>query len=166
MNTKNKIVSLQNLKKIAARSRRKGLKIAFTNGCFDILHSGHVSYLEAAKRDGRLLIVGLNSDASVRRIKGRERPIVPQKHRAGVMAALGCVDYIVIFSEDTPQKTIEALQPDILIKGADWKGQYVAGQDAVEARGGKVEFIKYLPGFSTTNIIESIFKKCQTLDKK
>lgn len=166
MNTKNKIVSLQNLKKIVARSRRRGLKIAFTNGCFDILHSGHVSYLEAAKKEGRLLIVGLNSDSSVRRIKGPHRPIVPQKHRASVMAALSCVDYIVFFNEDTPQKTIEALQPDLLIKGADWKGKYVAGQDVVRARGGKVEFIKYLAGFSTTNIIESIFQKCQKLDKK
>ena len=121
MNTKNKIVSLQNLKKIVAQSRRRGLKIAFTNGCFDILHSGHVSYLEAAKRDGRLFIVGLNSDASVRRIKGLRRPIVPQRDRARVMAALGCVDYVIIFNEDTPQQLIETLHPDFFIKSAPFK---------------------------------------------
>jgi len=134
--------------------RRQGKTIAFTNGCFDLMHIGHVRYLEQASRGNRILIIGLNSDVSTRSIKGPHRPIVPQKSRAAVLAALECVDFVVIFNEDTPYKTIAAIKPDILIKGADWKGKPVAGQDLVK----KVEFVKYIQGFSTTNIIEKILK--------
>lgn len=161
MNIKQKVVSLPVLKKKIAQLRRSGKKIAFTNGCFDILHLGHVTYLEQAKKNGRALIVGVNSDSSVRRIKGKQRPIVPQQARAAVLAALTSVDYVVIFTEDTPLKTIQAIKPDILIKGADWKGKEVIGSDIVGKNGGKVEFIKYIPQNSTTNIIDNVLKKCR-----
>jgi len=156
MRTSKKILSSAPLRKLIARYRRAGKTIVFTNGCFDILHYGHVSYLEAAKKgNSRILIIGLNSDASVRSLKkGPGRPVVPQKERAAVLAALACVDHVVIFNEPTPQKLIEALKPDILIKGADWKGKAVAGADAVK----KVEFIRYIQGLSTTNIIGKIRK--------
>jgi rfaE bifunctional protein nucleotidyltransferase chain/domain len=148
-----KIVGAAALKVKLSALRRQGYTIAFTNGCFDLMHLGHVQYLEAAKSKGkRILIVGLNSDKSISAIKGPNRPICPQKSRAAVMASLACVDFVVIFNEETPYKLIKTLQPDVLIKGADWKGKRVAGDDIVK----KVEFIKYIPGFSTTNIIEKI----------
>ena len=157
-----KIVSVPALKKLIAKYRRAGKTIAFTNGCFDILHYGHVSYLESAKNNNsRVLIIGMNSDKSVRSLKkGPDRPIVPQAERAKVLAALSCVDHVVVFNEPTPQKLIEALKPDILIKGADWRGKKVAGADAVKAIGGRVEFITYIQGLSTTNIIEKIGRSC------
>ncbi len=151
-----KILGWPALRKYVERHRRQGKKIAFTNGCFDILHLGHVTYLEKAKRPDRVLVVALNSDASVRKLKGPSRPVNSQKARAMVMAALGCVDYVTIFTEETPFKLIGYLQPDILIKGADWKGKDVAGSDVVKSRGGKVEFIKFVDHFSTTNLIEKI----------
>ena len=156
MNNKNKIVSLALLKKNVSRLRKQGKVIAFTNGCFDILHAGHVAYLEQAKKKNRVLIVGLNSDHSVRRIKGPLRPIIEAKYRAVVLAALSCVDYVSIFNEDTPLKVIKAVKPDILIKGADWKNKQVVGEDAIRPYGGRVELIKYLPNLSTTKIIEKI----------
>ena len=157
-----KIVSVPALKKLIAKYRRAGKTIAFTNGCFDILHYGHVSYLESAKNNNsRVLIIGMNSDKSVRSLKkGPDRPIVPQAERAKVLAALSCVDHVVVFNEPTPQKLIETLKPDILIKGADWRGKKVAGADAVKAIGGRVEFITYIQGLSTTNIIEKIGRSC------
>lgn len=161
MNSQKKIVTLARLKNIVARLRRQGRVIAFTNGCFDILHFGHVRYLEAAKKRGRVLIVGLNSDRSVKKIKGPRRPIVGEKERAGLLAALECVDYVTIFPEPTPLKVIEALKPDILIKGADWKGQRIVGSDVIRAYGGREEFIHYWKNFSTTNIIQSVLKKCR-----
>lgn len=136
--------------------RKAGKKIAFTNGCFDILHYGHVSYLEAAQKNARVLIVGLNSDRSVKGIKGSGRPIVNQQDRASLLAALECVDFVVLFDEPTPYNLIKELRPDVLIKGADWKGKEVVGQDIVEGLGGKVELINYLSGLSTTNIIKKI----------
>ncbi len=161
MTSKTKIIkSHAALKRIVLRLQKKGKKVAFTNGCFDILHFGHVSYLEEAKKPGRVLIVGLNSDASVRKIKGPKRPIVSQGERARVMAGLSCVDFVTIFNEETPYDLIKTLTPDILIKGADWKGKKIAGADIVSARGGKVEFIKYVKHFSTTNIIKAIVTKC------
>ncbi|NTV29021.1 MAG: D-glycero-beta-D-manno-heptose 1-phosphate adenylyltransferase [Candidatus Omnitrophica bacterium] len=162
MKTAQKIVTAPILRKLIARYRKAGKTVAFTNGCFDILHYGHVSYLEAARKDdSRILIIGLNSDRSVRaQNKGPERPIVPQSERARVLAALACVDHVVLFNEPTPQKLIETLGPDVLIKGADWKGKPVAGADAVRSKGGRVEFIKYLPGLSTTNIIQKIGRSC------
>ncbi len=161
MNSQKKIVTITTLKRHIQQWRRKKKKIAFTNGCFDILHFGHVTYLEKAKGSDRILILGLNSDASVRKIKGPQRPINPERERAAVLAGLACVDYVVIFNEDTPYQLISAVQPDILIKGADWKGKDVAGSDIVKKRGGKVEFISYIPQFSTTKLIEAISEKCR-----
>lgn len=147
-----KIVSLQTLKKklIALRKGRK--TIAFTNGCFDLMHLGHVQYLQKAKKQDRILIVGLNSDKSIRAIKGPHRPICPEHSRAAVLAALACVDFVVLFNEETPLKLITALKPDILIKGADYKGKEVVGSKIAK----KVELVKYVKGFSTSNIIEKI----------
>jgi len=154
MAIKDKILSLAALLKKLPVLRRQGKTIAFTNGCFDLMHIGHVKYLEDAGRGNRILIVGLNSDRSISRIKGPNRPIVEQKSRAAVLAALESADFVVIFNEETPYKTIAAIKPDILIKGADWKGKTVVGEDLVK----KVEFIKFVRGFSTTNIIEKIIK--------
>ncbi|MBP6343600.1 MAG: D-glycero-beta-D-manno-heptose 1-phosphate adenylyltransferase [Candidatus Omnitrophica bacterium] len=160
MSIRSKIVSFAKLKKELARLKKARKTIAFTNGCFDILHYGHVSYLERAKKDNRVLVVGLNSDESVRRLKGPERPVNPQLARAVVLAALESVDYVTVFTEDTPEKLIKAVLPDVLIKGADWKGKPVVGSDAVKANGGKVEFIKFEDNFSTTKIIEDVRASC------
>ena len=160
MNSQKKILTLHSLKKIIQKLRRQGNVIAFTNGCFDILHLGHVSYLEAAKKKNRILIVGLNGDRSIGKIKGNGRPIIGQKERAAVLAALTCVYYLTIFNEPTPIKVIETLKPDVLVKGADWKGKHVVGADVVKSRGGRVEFIRYVKGLSTTQIIQKIIKTC------
>ena len=155
MNLSNKIITKQKLQKKLHAYKKSGKTIAFTNGCFDLMHMGHVSYLEKAKgapKQNRILIVGLNSDKSISSIKGPSRPICPQQSRAAVLAALACVDFVVIFNEDTPYNLIKALQPDILIKGADWKGKQVIGSDIAK----KLEFITYINGFSTTNIIEEL----------
>ncbi|MFA6378556.1 MAG: D-glycero-beta-D-manno-heptose 1-phosphate adenylyltransferase [Candidatus Omnitrophota bacterium] len=160
MNTKNKILSLDLLKKKVAALRKSGKKIVFTNGCFDLLHFGHVSYLEEIKSKDAILIVGLNSDSSIRSIKAKGRPIQPQKARARVLAALACVDYVTIFSQKTPYRVIKALQPDVLVKGADWKGKMVVGEDIVKARGGRVKLVSYVDHFSTTHIIKKILTQC------
>jgi len=154
MPIKNKILSLSVLLKKLPALRRQGKTIVFTNGCFDLMHTGHVKYLEDASKGNRVLIVGLNSDASINRIKGPSRPIIGQKSRAALLAALESVDFVVIFNEATPYKIIAAIKPDILIKGADWRGESVVGEDLVK----KVEFVKYIQGFSTTNIIDKIIK--------
>lgn len=154
-----KIKTLQHLKKIIPRLKKQGKIIVFTNGCFDILHYGHIQYLEKAKNKGDILVIGLNSDSSVKRLKGPCRPIVQQKDRARVLAALESVDYVVLFSEDTPFKTIQALKPDILIKGADWKKKTIVGADFVLSYGGKVSTIKLAKGRSTTGLIEKIAQK-------
>ncbi len=156
-----KIVSIKTLQRCVRQARQEGKNIVFTNGCFDILHAGHVRYLKKAKRTHRCLIVGLNSDRSIRRIKGLRRPIIPEKYRAELLAALACVDWITLFHEDTPYNLITAVQPDILVKGADWKGKGVVGEDVVRARGGRVEFIEYVAGLSTTEIIRKIKNKCR-----
>ena len=155
MNTRSKIVTVNTLKEKIAEHRREGKTIAFTNGCFDLIHYGHISYLEKAKKNNRILIIGLNSDSSVKKIKGSLRPIVPQKERASVLAALSCVDYVTIFNEDTPHNLIDQLKPDLLIKGSDWKGKRVAGSDIIR----RVEYIRYIPECSTTKIIESILER-------
>jgi D-beta-D-heptose 7-phosphate kinase/D-beta-D-heptose 1-phosphate adenosyltransferase len=160
MTTFDKVVKLPSLKKKLALLRRQGRVIAFTNGCFDILHYGHVSYLEAAKKKDRILIVGMNSDASVRGLKGPTRPIVPQDQRAAVLAGLACVDFVILFNEPTPYELIKAVKPDVLLKGADWKGKEVAGADIVKANGGRVEFVKFVERLSTTNIVEKIRQQC------
>ncbi len=152
--TEEKVIPFNKIESWINARRILGKTIAFTNGCFDLMHIGHVQYLEEAGRDNRVLIVGLNYDASIHRIKGPSRPIVVQKSRAMVLAALESVDFVVIFNEDTPYKTIAAIKPDILIKGADWKGKSVVGEDLVK----KVELVRYIKGFSTTKIIEKIIK--------
>ena len=137
-------------------ARAAGKRIVFTNGVFDILHPGHLRYLQAARRHGDLLIVGLNSDASVRRNKGPERPINPEAERAEVLEALACVDAVSVFDDDTPADIIRRVQPDILVKGADWPADQIVGRDTVEARGGRVVRIAVEPGYSTTAILERI----------
>jgi D-beta-D-heptose 7-phosphate kinase/D-beta-D-heptose 1-phosphate adenosyltransferase len=151
-----KILSWEALKNEVERRRGEGQKIAFTNGCFDILHVGHVRYLREARKTGDLLILALNSDASVRAIKGDKRPLVPQQERAEVAASLEAVDYVTLFDETTPLKLIEYLRPDYLVKGGDWKKEAVVGRDAVRSWGGKVVLIPVVEGASTTNIVEKV----------
>ncbi len=136
-----------------------GNRIVFTNGCFDILHAGHVRYLTAAKAQGDILIVGLNSDASVRQIKGEKRPITSQEQRAEVLAGLACVDYIIFFDEPDPFNLIQALMPDVLVKGADWAENNIIGADIVKAAGGRVARIDVVPDISTSRIIETILAR-------
>ena len=136
--------------------RKQGRLVVFTNGVFDLLHPGHLRYLKNARGLGDALIVGLNADSSVRRNKGRGRPITPQEERAEVLASLTCVNAVVFFDEDTPAAIVAALQPDILVKGADWPADQIVGRDTVEARGGRVVRIPVEPGYSTTAILEKI----------
>ena len=140
----------------AERERAAGRRVVFTNGVFDLLHPGHVRYLEQARRLGDVLIVGLNGDESVRRNKGTGRPLTPEAERVEILAALACVDAVVVFNEDTPAEIIAAIQPDVLVKGADWAADAIVGRDTVEARGGNVVRMPVEPGFSTTAILEKI----------
>lgn len=154
-----KVRTLEQLLPDLARRRSLGQKIVFTNGCFDLLHAGHVATFRLCKESGDVVVVGLNSDASIKRQgKGGERPIVDEANRAIVLSALADVDYVVCFDEDTPQRLIEAVQPDVLIKGRDWEGKSIAGQDVVEARGGRVVLAPMVEGLSTTGIIAKISK--------
>lgn len=140
-----------------ATRRANRERIVFTNGCFDLMHVGHVRYLEAARALGDLLVVGVNSDESVRALqKGPDRPIVPQDQRAEVLSALACVDYVVLFGEPDPGRLIAELQPDILVKGGDWAPEQIVGRETVEARGGTVRTIPLVPGASTTNLVDKI----------
>ena len=153
------ILSRQQAVAFAAGARDRGQSVVFTNGVFDLLHPGHTRYLRDARALGHLLIVGLNSDRSVRALgKAPGRPINPEHERAEVLAALACVDAVVIFDEDTPHEIITALQPDILVKGADWAADAIIGRDIVEARSGRVERIPLAEGYSTTKIIERILR--------
>ena len=136
--------------------RRSGQRVAFTNGCFDILHAGHVRLLTAAREAADALVVGLNDDASVLRLKGPSRPLVPQAERAELLAALEAVDRVVLFGEDTPLETILALRPDVLVKGADWSEEAIIGASEVKSWGGRVARVQLVPGTSTTTIIERI----------
>ncbi|MDH4083234.1 MAG: D-glycero-beta-D-manno-heptose 1-phosphate adenylyltransferase [Nitrospira sp.] len=137
--------------------RAGGNRIVFTNGCFDLMHIGHTRYLQAAKALGDILVVGVNSDASVRSLtKAPDRPIVPDAQRAEVLAALGCVDYVVIFNESDPLQLITSVQPDVLVKGGDWALDRIVGRDIVEARGGVVQTIPLVPGLSTTELLHRI----------
>jgi rfaE bifunctional protein nucleotidyltransferase chain/domain len=138
------------------QQRERGLSIVFTNGVFDLLHPGHVRYLQDARKLGDTLIVGLNGDESVRRNKGSGRPITPEHERAELLAALACVDAVVVFREDTPDAIIRTIQPDVLVKGADWPADQIVGRDTVEARGGRVVLIPVEKGYSTTSIVERI----------
>ena len=151
-----KIKSREALAAVLDRERRQGRRIVFTNGCFDLLHVGHVKYLQAARRLGDLLVLGLNSDDSIRRLKGPNRPLISQDERAHILAALDCIDQVVIFDEDTPLELIRLLRPDILVKGGDYAPEGVVGKEIVESWGGRVELIQFVDGKSTTNIIEKI----------
>ncbi len=152
-----KIKSKPDLAAIVEDLRRQGKRIVFTNGCFDLMHIGHTRYLQAARELGDVLVVGVNSDASVRSLdKGPGRPIVPQAQRAEVLAALACVDYVVVFDEPDPGALIGALQPDVLVKGGDWAPDRIIGREVVEARGGRVLTIPLVPGVSTSALVERI----------
>lgn len=152
----NKILDRQSLKDALERLRAGGKRIAFTNGCFDILHVGHVRYLREAKETADVLVVALNTDRSVRAIKGERRPIVPGAERADVMAALEMVDYVTFFDEENPGDLIAFLEPDVLIKGGDWSVETVVGREVVERRGGRVVIVPLTEGASTTNVIGKI----------
>ncbi|MCM8791754.1 MAG: D-glycero-beta-D-manno-heptose 1-phosphate adenylyltransferase [Candidatus Omnitrophica bacterium] len=154
-----KIVNLKKLKKILLIKRKKNKTVAFTNGCFDILHYGHIKYLKKAKELADILIVGINTDASIKKIKGNDRPINPLKHRMEVIAALEVIDYVISFPETTPSNLIKTIKPDVLIKGGDWEKRNVVGADIVKKYNGKIVIIPYIKGVSTTNIIRKIVKR-------
>ena len=153
------VKSINELIEIRDKLKKENKKVVFTNGCFDILHAGHVDYITKAKEKGDILIVAVNSDSSMKRIKGMSRPIVPQNERAFIISNLKPVDYVVIFEEDTPFEIITKLIPDILVKGEDWSIENIVGRDIVEANGGKVETIKFVNNQSTTNIIKTILER-------
>ncbi|WP_116545022.1 D-glycero-beta-D-manno-heptose 1-phosphate adenylyltransferase [Pontibacter virosus] len=156
MNSKDKILSLPDLQVQVQAWHNQGQKIVFTNGCFDILHLGHVDYLEKARQLGDKLVLGLNTDASISRIKGPSRPLQDEMSRARVMASLLFVDAVVFFDEDTPLELIKAVQPDILVKGDDYTIENIVGQDVVTARGGEVKTVPLVKGYSTTNVVKKI----------
>lgn len=145
--------SLESIEKDLQKIRSEK-KIVFTNGCFDLLHVGHVRYLQEAKSLGHLLVVGINSDASVKRLKGPTRPIQSEQDRAEILSALSAVDFVVMFTEDTPEKLIETVKPDILVKGGDWKPEQIVGSKFVQSYGGKVMSLQFVDGKSTTKLIE------------
>jgi D-beta-D-heptose 7-phosphate kinase/D-beta-D-heptose 1-phosphate adenosyltransferase len=149
-------VTIDEAASFAEGLRRAGKTVVFTNGVFDLLHPGHVRYLQHARSLGDALIVGLNSDRSVRANKGPTRPITPEAERAEILAALACVDAVAIFDAETPAEIIKRIQPDVLVKGADWAADAIVGRDTVEARGGKVVRVNIEPGWSTTGIIQKI----------
>ena len=151
-----KIKSLPELKRIVTNLKKKGKKIVFTNGCFDLLHPGHIYYLKEAKKKGSILILGLNSDSSVRKLKGKGRPLIPQKDRAELLANFEFIDYITIFDEDTPERLIKQISPDVLVKGGDYKKEDVIGGKFVAEKGGKVLIIPFLKGHSTSKLIKKI----------
>jgi len=138
------------------REKRNGRRVVFTNGCFDLLHPGHIRSLELARALGDMLIVGLNSDASVRQLKGKGRPVITERERAEILAALECVDAVVIFDDRTPREMITGLLPDVLVKGGDWPGDQIVGREEVEAAGGRVVSVPVVPGYSTSAILERI----------
>lgn len=149
-------LSLDDIVRLRARWRDEGRRVAFTNGCFDLLHPGHVSLLEAARAEGDALIVAINSDASVRALKGPARPVIPQAERAEVLLGLDAVDAVVVYDQPTPLDVIEAVLPDVLVKGADWAIDRIVGREQVEAAGGRVVRVPLVEGRSTTEILERI----------
>jgi rfaE bifunctional protein nucleotidyltransferase chain/domain len=163
MNVLTKIVTLQELESQMVHFRKTGKKVVFTNGCFDLLHLGHVRYLAAAKSEGHILVVGLNSDESVKKIKGDKRPIVEQTQRAEVLASLWCVDYVTIFDEEDPLRLIKTLKPDVLVKGEDWGEKEIVGTDVVKRNGGKVIRARMIPDASTSRIIQGIIERYQKI---
>lgn len=158
MKLSDKIIPGTKIADISSKLHESARKIVFTNGCFDIIHAGHVTYLAQAKALGDVLILGLNSDASVKRLKGDNRPINNEQDRALVLAALSSVDYVLIFEEDTPYNLIKLVQPDILVKGGDWQPSEIVGSDLVLARGGEVLSLKFVEGLSTTGILQKLRK--------
>ena len=154
-----KLISLEKLKGILEKRRKKGQRVVFTNGCFDLLHAGHVSYLREARKLGDILVLGLNADSSIKKIKGPERPINPQEMRVKVLSALECVDFIVLFEEETPERLIKEIKPDVLVKGEDWEEEKIVGATFVKSYGGKVVRIPFSYKISTTMLIEKIRKK-------
>ena len=153
-----KIKKLSSLKKVLTRRRKAGEKIVFTNGCFDVLHVGHTRYLQKARALGDVLVIGLNTDRSVQKLKGMGRPVNPENNRAEVLGALECVDYVVLFSEDTPLRLIRTLRPDFLVKGGDWSKESIVGKGVVESYGGHVKTIPFVKGFSTTGVLKKMIK--------
>lgn len=153
-----KYKSVDELSAMSAQARKAGRVVVFTNGCFDLVHRGHIHLLRQAKALGDILIVGLNSDVSVKTIKGPDRPIMPEADRIELIAALEMVDYVVVYSEPDPYHTIAAIKPNVLVKGGDWSADEIVGADVVEQNGGRVAVVPYLPEFSTTQIIERIRK--------
>jgi rfaE bifunctional protein nucleotidyltransferase chain/domain len=160
-----KIKTLEEMVRLRARFRELGKKLVFTNGCFDILHVGHVRYLNAARTLGDALVVGINSDRSVREIKGESRPIVTELERAEVIAGLACVDYVCIFDDSTPKQIIDAIVPDVLVKGADWGISEIVGRDTVERAGGVVRNVPLVEGVSTTNIIRKVLEHFANVER-
>jgi D-beta-D-heptose 7-phosphate kinase/D-beta-D-heptose 1-phosphate adenosyltransferase len=156
---KQKMKARKDLVKIVKDLKAKGKRIVFTNGCFDILHIGHVRYLEDAKAHGDVLVVGVNSDSSVRELKGPERPILPEEERAEILSGLGCVDYVTVFEERDPLKLISSLQPNVLAKGGDWTKEQIVGREVVERSGGEVVIIPFVEKASTSNVIGTILKR-------
>ncbi|MBF9253154.1 D-glycero-beta-D-manno-heptose 1-phosphate adenylyltransferase [Pontibacter sp. 172403-2] len=156
MKSTDKIFSLAQLQEQVQQWRAEGCKIVFTNGCFDLLHLGHVDYLEKAKQQGDKLVLGLNTDASISRIKGPSRPLQDEMSRARIMASLLFIDAVVLFDEDTPLELIKAVQPDILVKGDDYAVTQIVGHEVVTARGGEVKTVPLVKGYSTTNIVNKI----------
>jgi rfaE bifunctional protein nucleotidyltransferase chain/domain len=153
-----KIKTVRQIKRIAARLRKKKRTIVFTNGCFDMLHLGHIAYLERCRRLGDVLIVGVNTDRSVKKIKGPSRPIMRAYERVRILSALACIDYVVLFGDRTPRRLIAAIEPDVLAKGGDWKKSDIVGADSVRTCGGRVSVIPFVKGHSTTRLIERIRK--------
>lgn len=151
-----KIITREQAQLTVAQWQHEGDKIVFSNGCFDLVHRGHVEYLALAADKGQRMVLGLNTDASVSRLKGSLRPLVDQQSRAILLAALSFIDLVVMFDEDTPYELIKALQPDVLVKGSDYQPEAIVGYDVVTARGGKVETIELVEGFSTTNLVKRI----------
>ena len=152
-----KVLPRDQLLSVLSGERTKGKRIVFTNGCFDLMHIGHTRYLQAAKALGDVLVVGVNSDVSVRTLdKAPDRPIVPEAQRAEVLAALGCVDFVIIFEESDPLQLITTVQPDVLVKGGDWAIDRIVGRELVEARGGVVKTVPLIPGLSTTGLLQRI----------
>lgn len=153
------VIKAEKLALLVKDYQAAGKKVVFTNGCFDILHPGHSTYLAAARALGDFLVVGLNSDASIRRLKGDKRPIMAESARSQLLAALAAVDFVTIFDEDDPYQLIELLEPDILVKGGDWDTSAIVGRDLVEARGGVVRVLPFIEKYSTTSIVEEILKR-------
>jgi rfaE bifunctional protein nucleotidyltransferase chain/domain len=151
-----KLKSLEEIKAIVVGTRNNGKRVAFTNGCFDLLHRGHVHVLRAARACADLLIVGINSDQSVKQIKGSARPVLPESDRCELLGAMEMVDYVILFNEPDPYSVISAIRPDVLVKGGDWNTDKIIGADLVEKAGGEVVVVPYIKGFSTTEIIERI----------